>query len=491
MVQDRMPGGGSIDLGRPGEAGGRNGPSPLRRPLTTGHRPLLLILLAGAVVRLALWAWCRDLPISSQDDQAEYHAIATNLAVHGEFAVSPGVPTSIRPPLYPALVAAIYRLGGVGDFAAVRLAQAILSLATVVLAYRLGAEAYDRRVGGWTAALVAFYPSLLAYNNLLLTEALFTALLVAAVLALARALRGGSLAWLGLGGVLLGLGALTRSVLWPFPVALGALLMAAWPGGVGRRLLAVAVLLAPFVATIAPWSIRNTRLQESFQTIDVMGGRNLMMGNYEHTPTYRTWDAIAITGERSWIQVLRRAHPTTRPRTQGQWDKLALRYGIDYVRRHPGQTLRRDVIKFFDFWGLERELIAGAARGYFGPAPAPALVALTLLIFGSYAAALFAGIFGMILEPPADRRVHALLLLVIGFLCAVHTATFGHSRYHLPVMPLILAYAANASVHAREIWRRRHRPAFWLAAGLCAVFLLGWARGIAGPDLGRYRDLLR
>ena len=448
------------------------------------RRPLAWILLAGAIVRLALWAWFSDVPIAI-DDERDYHTIAATLATHGEFAFVPGVPTSLRPPLYPALVAVLYRLFGVGNFAAVRLAQAGLGLALILLAYRLGAAVYSRRVGLWTAALVGFYPSLVVYGNLLLTEVLFTTLLVAACLALARALRGRSLAWLGLGGVLLGLGALTRSVLWPFPVALGALLLAAWGGGAGRRLAAVAVLLAGFVATIAPWSIRNTLLQESFQTIDVMGGRNLMMGNYEYTPLYRAWDAIGIEGERSWIHVLQAKYPSTRRRTQGQLDKLALRAGVDYVRRHPGQTLQRDVIKFFDFWGLERELIAGAARGYFGPVPRAAIVPLMLVIFGSYAAVLFSGIFGMVLSPPADGRAHALFLLVIGFICAVHTATFGHSRYHLPVMPLVMVYAAAALVHAPAIWRRRYRPAFWLAAGLCAVVLLGWARGVAGPDLER------
>jgi hypothetical protein len=499
---------------------------------------LAWILLAGAVVRLALWAWFRDVPISIGDEK-EYHALAANLAMRGEFAFDPGMPTSIRPPLYPALVAVIYRAFGTGNIAAVRLVQCGLSLVTVVLAYRLGTETHGRRAGLWAAALVGFYPSLLGYNNLLLTEVLFTALLTAACLALARALRIRSLAWLGLGGVLLGLGALTRSVLWPFPVALGALLLVAWggskktrdtrhetrdtvripedhepPGRQGHhhrtkeirltsrvsclvsrvffeRLLAVAVLLAAFIATIAPWSVRNTRLQESFQTIDVMGGRNFMMGNYEYTPMYRAWDAISISGERSWISVLLRQYPSPRRRTQGQIDKLALRAGVEYVRRHPGLTLRRDVIKFFDFWGLERELIAGAARGVFGPIPAPALVPLTLLIFGGYAAALWMGIFGMVLAPPADARVHALLLLIIGFICAVHTATFGHSRYHLPVMPLVLVYSAGALVGAREIGRWRRRSAFCLAVALCAVFGIGWAWGIAGPDLQRYLDLLR
>jgi 4-amino-4-deoxy-L-arabinose transferase-like glycosyltransferase len=482
--------GGTMATGPGPEPAGQNSPTQSSALSAVQLPALAWILLAGAVVRLALWAWFRDVPISIGDEK-EYHALAANLATRGEFAFDPGMPTSIRPPLYPALVAVIYRAFGTGNIAAVRLVQCGLSLVTVVLAYRLGTETYGRRAGLWAAALVGFYPSLLGYNNLLLTEVLFTALLTAACLALARAVRIRSLAWLGLGGVLLGLGALTRSVLWPFPVALGALLMAAWGGGAGRRTLAVAVLLAAFIATIAPWSVRNTRLQESFQTIDVMGGRNFMMGNYEYTPLYRAWDAISIPGERSWIGVLLRKYPSPRPRTQGQIDKLALRAGIDYARRHPGLTLRRDVIKFFDFWGLERELIAGAARGVFGPIAAPAIVPLTLLVFGSYAASLWMGIFGMVLVPPAEVRVHALLLLVIGFVCAVHTATFGHSRYHLPVMPLVLTYSAAALVHAPAIRAQRGRPVFCLAVALCVVLLVAWAWGLAGPDLRRYLDLLR
>jgi hypothetical protein len=60
-------------------------------------------------------------------------------------------------------------------------------------------------------------------------------------------------------------------------------------------------------------------------------------------------------------------------------------------------TLRR---KFFNFWQLERELVAGAARGIFGRASTPALALLALVIFGSYAATLFLALFGMVAAPP-------------------------------------------------------------------------------------------
>src|SRR5581483_6835830 len=132
-----------------------------------------------------------------------------------------------------------------------------------------------------------------------------------------------------------------------------------------------------------------------------MGGRNFMMGNYRYTPLYRAWDAISIEGEQSWDHEVRAAYPPEQYATQGQVDKLALRQGLKFVRENPGLTLRRDLIKFFDFWGLERELIAGAGRGYWGHLGTPAIALLAAVVFGSYAAVMFLGIFGALLAPLA------------------------------------------------------------------------------------------
>ena len=42
---------------------------------------------------------------------------------------------------------------------------------------------------------------------------------------------------------------------------------------------------------------------------------------------------------------------------------------------------------------------------------------------------------------------HLFLVSVIVFVCGVHTVVFGHERYHLPLMPFILLYAAAAIRH--------------------------------------------
>ena len=66
-----------------------------------------------------------------------------------------------------------------------------------------------------------------------------------------------------------------------------------------------AVPLVLFILTLSPWIYRNTTLQKTFTVVDVMGGRNAMMGNYEHTPLERNWDTIGIVkGEKVWHRPL-------------------------------------------------------------------------------------------------------------------------------------------------------------------------------------------
>src|SRR3954468_22454599 len=84
-------------------------------------KTLALILLAGVAVRALLWLPFRGESLHIWDEQ-DYHTLAVNLLRYGEFTLMPGeTPTSIRPPLYPALVAGVYAVAGEGNIAAVRL----------------------------------------------------------------------------------------------------------------------------------------------------------------------------------------------------------------------------------------------------------------------------------------------------------------------------------------------------------------------------------
>lgn len=474
------------DIHRNGEAAraADAAPGKVRAP------SLAWVLVPVALVRLALWFAYGDAPPRIWDER-DYNAIAVNLVERGEFALTPGTLTSIRPPLYPMVIAAVYQVAGVENVRAVRLLQVALGLLTVVLVHRLASTLYDRRVGLAAAALYGFYPSMLGYDGLILTEVLFTTLLVATLEALARAYRDGSPGRLALAGVWLGLSALTRSVMYLFPALLVPFLLLTWRGGARRRAVAVLAVVVPFAAVLTPWTIRNTRLQRTLTIVDCMGGRNFMIGNYEFTPMNRAWNAIGITGERAWDRVLAAANPDYGRLTQGEKDKVALRAAVSYVVQHPWQTLQRDVVKFLNFWGLERELVAGASWGYFGPISTPGVLLLTFVIFGGYVTTLTLGVFGAVVRPPADRRLHALLLMVIAFICGLHTLAFGHSRYHLPLVPVIAVYAGAALACWREVWASRGRPAFVAACVVVGLLAACWGFEVLIVDLERFLSALR
>jgi 4-amino-4-deoxy-L-arabinose transferase-like glycosyltransferase len=326
---------------------------------------------------------------------------------------------------------------------------------------------------------------MLGYANLLLTETLFTFFVVLSTWLACEAIRGRSIAILLLAGIAMGCGALTRSILLLFMPFLFLFLLVSWRGSWPKRVAAAVVPLVAFATVVTPWAVRNTRVQETLTIIDVMGGRNAMMGNYEYTPLERSWATISnVSEEHQWYRVLLRDRPPhATSNTQGRLDKLALRYAIRFVLDHPWLTLKRDIVKFFNFWQLEREFVAAAKAGYFGDISIAARLALATLMCGSYAVVMFLAIFGACCIPPSDRRLHWFLIASILFPCAIHTLIFAHSRYHLPVIPLLAVYAAAAGVYSDEVWRCMGTWRFRLAAILCGVLVLGWVRELVFADL--------
>ena len=154
-------------------------------------------------------------------DERQYVQLASNLASGQGFRLDPARLTSMRPPLYPFVVAGVFTLAGGEDLQAVRAAQVLIGLLVVVATYALSLRMFGARVALVAAAVTCFYPSLVFSGLLLLTELLFTLLVLLFVLAYDRTVETRS-TWFALGaGVALGCSALTRSVLWPFPIEIG------------------------------------------------------------------------------------------------------------------------------------------------------------------------------------------------------------------------------------------------------------------------------
>lgn len=446
-------------------------------------RWLMWILILGAVLRVGLWfAWSGWSPLLNADAE-DYQGMASRLITTGTYSSESGQLISLRPPLYPVLVAATYEIAGLKNDNAVRAVQTCVSLLTVLIVYRIGVLVYSRRVALWAAAITCFYPALLAYANVLLSETWFTFFAIGFAWLVLEAIHRERLAILAAAGLAIGLAALTRSIMLVFVPFLGLYLLWAWPGSWSRRVAAAVLPAVVFTLVIAPWAIRNTRLQETFTLIDVMGGRNAMMGNYEYTPTERSWATISdVTGEQAWHRVLSHENHGPPVKTQGQLDKRALAHAIHYVLANPGVTIKRDAVKFFNFWQLERTFVAAARSGYFGEISLVTTGLLAIVTCGLSAVVLLAAIFGVCCVPPRDLRDHLFLVGSILFPCAIHSLIFAHERYRLPIMPLLFLYTAAAIVDWRGIWQRRQSLGFRIAVGLCLILSIGWLRELVMVD---------
>ena len=154
---------------------------------------------------------------------------------------------------------------------------------------------------------------------------------------------------------------------------------------------------------------------------------------------------------------------------------------------HPGTTVRRSFIKFADFWGLEREFIAGVQKGMFSPPLWFTVVAALAIIVGLPLVAIPAAV-GAWLAAPRDWRLHVLLLLPVVVIAGVHTLVFGHSRYHLPLVPIMAIYASAVVIHGIQ---NERLPARFAGAAVTALVLCSvWVYQILVTDSARIRAVI-
>ncbi len=401
-------------------------------PTARGYAPRDLAL--GGVVALALAlrvGWVVHCGLTQHGltypDEELHWQLATNLVKHGTLTTDDGR-LAARMPVYPLFLAAFVSLGPAA-LTAVRLAQAVVGAATVGLGYRIARRAFGRAAGRAAALLIAVDPFSVFFSSLLLSEVLFTFLLLALV-ASTQALwaRPRSLPPLLALAVIGPLAVMTRPsaallvpLLWllPLPAVIRA---GVWPR-------AVLFTFAAAAACFAPWGLRNRATLGDFAWLSTNGGVTL-------------YDAQGPQADGSSNQEFLRQLPDL-PAGEVARDRALRRLALDQMRSDPGRVAQLALVKLrrtWSPWPNVAEYRTGAA------ATAGAAYLLVVLVGGIAGTAwALLGARG-VPRRTRTRRVLGLTWVVVLYFAALHCLYVGSVRYRLPVQPL-LAIAATSVFH--------------------------------------------
>jgi 4-amino-4-deoxy-L-arabinose transferase-like glycosyltransferase len=369
-----------------------------------------------------------------------------------------GVPTSFRAPLYPAFLAVVYFFSGTGfsRFLAARVAQAILLGAPLApLTYVLAGKIIPRnekvaRAAGW---IVAAYPMLLLYPLGLGTENLFFVLLLCSVLTLLGAAEKPRAFNFAAAGILLGLTALTRSVIVPF-----AGLAVLWTGFILKQRRGAIILALALALTVVPWILRNSLLYGRLTGIETSLGYNLYVGYHpDSTGTFTYGPSLDL------VPILNDADR----------DQLGTEKAIQFMREQPGRFVPLMVSRLGHFFRLElRVLTYFYAGNFFGYIPTAYLIGLGLMFGLPFAILSIYAAFGSFRLPATPARP-LLALLLVGYLLP-HILILSEERFHLALIPFAAIAAAqflgSTPQRRQSLWRKE----MLIPAAITLLLLTNW-----------------
>ena len=319
-------------------------------------RPLAVIALAALSLRLA-WGALRGSERFFTEGYTLFFTLARQLAAGHGYAFPGEPPTAFRVPFYPLYLAAL--TGGEARYAPVLVAQALVSVGTVVLAGLLARHWFGARAGLIAAVICAIYPYYVLHDLTLQETGLFTFLAALATWLALGARTRGSILIAALMGLALGMAILTRATLAPFAllaIAWLALPHAGWRPtrrGIGMSL----TCLAATLLVLSPWLVRAHHLTGRW-TLGTEFGAAVFAGNHPLTFSHFPRESIDLSRAAAFASLtpadnaeLAKLHGDEA--AQSDW---YLARGLEWIAHNPGATLL----------GIVRKLVVA-----FGPLPAP------------------------------------------------------------------------------------------------------------------------
>jgi len=462
----------------PGKAVTTQTASPLDRPRAFRNRDRGDLIHIGVVFAVAFALRMLFFYLNKRNNPVFYHPIIDAL-YHHEWAIdilegpTKGTDVFYRGPFYPYMLAVLYWISDTSIAFAV-FVQHLMGSLTAVLGYLLAREYFAPRVALFAGLGTALYWPLIYFEGDLLIVTTFVFLNALAFLLFAKAQKQNRLALYAAAGFVIGVSAITRPSIFAFylvgPLIIYLTSRNRPPGTADWKKRTLVVAAAASVA-IAPVMVRNYIVGGAIVPVAASGGVNFYIGNNPASdgstavvPGTRAdfWggyeDAIAIAA--------RELGPD--PGLAAVSDYYFKR-GMEFIGSRPDEAWPHMLRKLRVFWsGPER---ANNKFIYFfwdlagmKYIPLPGFPLVTPL-----------GILGMFLLWPRRRELSLLYLFVLSYSLGV-VAFFVNARFRLPVMPIIIIFAAYAVAYIVAHYRERS------ARNITALVVLAFAAVLVNAE---------
>lgn len=383
-------------------------------------------------------------------DSVDFIQLAQNLREHGAYSLEtapPFTPSIRRAPVYAFFLAALPVANANLPVAAAVL-QILLDAGVAVMVLLLALQSLDLRWSIAAGLAYAIFPGAIYASTTVLTEPLFTALLVAGVLAAVLAFSKNRSRMTALAGVLLALAALCRPIALPIPVIFAVVYLLR--RGSRRRWLHCAVLLGCTALVIAPWAIRTTQVSE--QVVFINGASAVPF----YVATRTDWDqkdqATLWTRFITEDEYGRRLAAAKSPKEVVEADRFGAGRGMQNIRANPkaylssrARTLPYLVITSFDnFTGFNESFRTLRQQGR--------VLKLALKLALLFLFSLLPFVLAWIGLIPSRRNLPAVLVAVVWlFMLAANLPMWVEYRFWVPAIPFLFVTAA----HGAQFLRRR------------------------------------
>lgn len=411
--------------------------------LMTHPYRLLLLFVVILALRLGVAILIDTRFEVSKGAEEVYASIAKNLVQGNGFVAEPGEePILHRAPLYPLFLAGVYATFGTTDSFTILCAQAILDGGSGLLLWWIGAPLFGRTIAAIAALLYAVYPLSAYYTLRMLPESIFTLVLLSVIASLMWAISSNRAERFLLVGAWGAIAALVKPVAVGLIPFLAFLLLVRMRHPLSAAVVQIGCLLVTFVLVLTPWTLRNYLVTGHLVPVATGGGRSLWVGNNLISDGrdndeiegatldefLRRYEAISAPFRKDDSMTDRISlNGRNRPVNIGyEEDRAFTLAALDEVQAHPLETLGLQFRKFFRFWFSIYTLQNRWAQIY---------------IYGLQGTLLLFALYGILRARQAKLALFPVLA-VCAYLPLVYTLILSTLRYSMPLVPVLMLFAA-------------------------------------------------